>query len=48
MEGIVVVTSLKMDYYSRRCVEDLSPATSDSSCDRPTYIWQTEESFKLI
>jgi len=42
------VTALKIDYYSKPWVEDLSPATSYSSYDCRTYIWQTKESFKLI
>lgn len=44
IEGIVVVTSSKWKTEnSKPWVEDLSPATSDSSCDHPTYIWQTKE-----
>lgn len=48
MEGIVVVTSLQMDYYSKPWVEKPSLANTDSSCDHPTDIWQTKESVKPV
>lgn len=43
-----MVTSLQMDYYSKPWVEDPSLATTDSSCDRLTDIWQTKESIKPV